>query len=220
VAGGGGWICCGWGGRLWCVDMQPCTARLHPTPTTRHRPPPTAAALFALGAALGVFYHRHRDALGERSDYVLRQLGITLAINLAYSMANKRVDNWCGWLWADCSWLEWVEWSWLGWVEWSWLVVVCLIDLHPTRRVHHGNRGHIGGMVGGAIVAWALGPRLVRDPSTGRVADSPPVPVFANGPGSGLGALMVARSSEGGRKQGGKEAGGGGKKKQQAEERQ
>jgi hypothetical protein len=53
-----------------------------------------AAALFGLGAALGVFYYRHRPLLGERSDNVLRQLGLTLAINLAYSLANRRVDNW------------------------------------------------------------------------------------------------------------------------------
>jgi len=65
----------------------------------------TAAALFGLGAALGVFYYRHKDVLGERSDYVLRQLGITLVINVAYSMANKRVDNWCGRVCRVAGWL-------------------------------------------------------------------------------------------------------------------
>jgi hypothetical protein len=48
-----------------------------------------------VGAALGVFYWRHKGLLGERSDYVLRQLGVTLVVNLAYSLANRRVDNWC-----------------------------------------------------------------------------------------------------------------------------
>ncbi|KAI8473049.1 MAG: hypothetical protein J3K34DRAFT_412041 [Monoraphidium minutum] len=53
-----------------------------------------SAALFGVGAALGVFYWRHKGLLGERSDHVLRQLGITLALNAAYSLANRRVDNW------------------------------------------------------------------------------------------------------------------------------
>ncbi|GBF97681.1 rhomboid protease [Raphidocelis subcapitata] len=100
-----------------------------------------AAALFGLGAALAVFYQRHKPLLGERSDYVLRQLGLTLAINLVYSLANRRVDNW----------------------------------------------GHIGGMVGGAVVAWALGPRLVRDEASGRLLDAPPLPWLAMpAPPSGL----------------------------------
>eukprot|EP00882_Tetradesmus_deserticola_P026019 GHRQ01028625.1.p1 GENE.GHRQ01028625.1~~GHRQ01028625.1.p1 ORF type:complete len:143 (+),score=51.99 GHRQ01028625.1:148-576(+) len=53
-----------------------------------------SAALFGLGAALGVFYWRHRDTMGRRSEVVLQQLGLTLAINMAYSLASKRIDNW------------------------------------------------------------------------------------------------------------------------------
>ena len=56
---------------------------------------PFPAALFGAGAALGMFYWRHKALLGERSDAVLRSLGLTLAINMAYSLANRRVDNWC-----------------------------------------------------------------------------------------------------------------------------
>lgn len=67
---------------------------LNPHPHSAHAPRHPAAALFGLGAALGVFYWRHKGLLGERSDYVLRQLGLTLAVNMAYSLANKRVDNW------------------------------------------------------------------------------------------------------------------------------
>ncbi len=44
-----------------------------------------------------MFYWRHRDTLGQRSESVLNSLGITLAINVAYSVANKRIDNW----WVD-----------------------------------------------------------------------------------------------------------------------
>lgn len=106
-----------------------------------------SAALFGLGAALGIFYWRHKVLLGERSDYVLRQLGITLAVNVAYSLANRRVDNW----------------------------------------------GHLGGMVGGAAVAWALGPNLVRDVATGRITDSPPLPLMAHQSGTGLSAALGPR---------------------------
>lgn len=53
-----------------------------------------SAALFGLGAALGVFYWRHRANMGGRSEVVLQQLGLTLAINMAYSLASKRIDNW------------------------------------------------------------------------------------------------------------------------------
>lgn len=57
------------------------------------RPPP-AAALFGLGASLGVFYWRHRHDLGRHSERMLQQLGWTLAINMGYSLANRRIDNW------------------------------------------------------------------------------------------------------------------------------
>uniref|UniRef100_A0A383VP94 Peptidase S54 rhomboid domain-containing protein n=1 Tax=Tetradesmus obliquus TaxID=3088 RepID=A0A383VP94_TETOB len=53
-----------------------------------------SAALFGLGAALGVFYWRHRASMGRRSEVMLQQLGLTLAINMAYSLASKRIDNW------------------------------------------------------------------------------------------------------------------------------
>jgi hypothetical protein len=41
-----------------------------------------------------VFYWRHKEQLGKRSDSMLASLGITLGINLAYSMINRRIDNW------------------------------------------------------------------------------------------------------------------------------
>jgi hypothetical protein len=42
------------------------------------------------------------------------------------------------------------------------------------------HRGHLGGMLGGAVMAWVLGPRLVKDES-GRygMVDRPPVPLLA-----------------------------------------
>jgi hypothetical protein len=36
-------------------------------------------------------------------------------------------------------------------------------------------------MVGGALVTWLLGPKLVRDKS-GVIVDKPPIPVFAHKP--------------------------------------
>ena len=153
-----------------------------------------SAALFGAGAALAVFYHRHRAALGERSDHVLRQLGLTLAINLAYSLANRRVDNW----------------------------------------------GHLGGMAGGALAAWALGPRLVpaaeasarggsraagvvggsassAAAAMGRLVDDPPLPWFA---GQGVAAVMASRSSSGGRAKGGGSGSGSSSSKKRRERRE
>lgn len=65
-----------------------------------------AAALFGLGAALALFYQRHRPQLGRASEAMLQSLGVTLAINMVYSLLNKRIDNWwvgvggsvCGWV--------------------------------------------------------------------------------------------------------------------------
>jgi hypothetical protein len=36
-----------------------------------------------------------QDLLGQRSDYVLRQLGTTLAINLMFGLLVHNIDNWC-----------------------------------------------------------------------------------------------------------------------------
>lgn len=91
-----------------------------------------SGAIFGLGAALGVFYWRHRAVLGKRSDAMLQSLAQTLAINGAYSLLNRRIDNW----------------------------------------------GHLGGLAGGALVAWLLGPKLVRT-QEGETVDSPPVPLLA-----------------------------------------
>jgi hypothetical protein len=41
-----------------------------------------------------VFYWRHRHDLGRHSERMLQQLGWTLAINMGYSLANRRIDNW------------------------------------------------------------------------------------------------------------------------------
>eukprot|EP00983_Pelagomonas_calceolata_P080723 1155277-Pelagomonas_calceolata.AAC.5 len=53
-----------------------------------------AGALFGLGAALALFYWRHKHLLKGYSDKVLRSLGITLAINLGYSLLVRNIDNW------------------------------------------------------------------------------------------------------------------------------
>lgn len=96
-----------------------------------------SGAVFGLGAAMGVFYWRHRDMLGTYSEAGLRSLGLTAAINIGYSMLNKRIDNW----------------------------------------------GHLGGVVGGALLAFLLGPHFVTrtSPETGRklVSDEPPLPWLA-----------------------------------------
>ncbi|GLC52292.1 hypothetical protein PLESTB_000605800 [Pleodorina starrii] len=91
-----------------------------------------SGAVFGLAAALGVFYWRHRDVLGPVSESGLRGLGLTAAINVAYSMANKRIDNF----------------------------------------------GHLGGILGGALLAGLLGPRFVAVLGEGGIRglmDLPPV---------------------------------------------
>ncbi|KAG2441553.1 hypothetical protein HXX76_003174 [Chlamydomonas incerta] len=95
-----------------------------------------SGAMFGLGAALGMFYWRHADILGPASDTGLRSLGLTAAINIAYSLVNKRIDNW----------------------------------------------GHFGGLVGGALVSYLLGPafHIVTTPGGLRgVQDNPPLPWLA-----------------------------------------
>ncbi|KAG1676085.1 hypothetical protein FOA52_014951 [Chlamydomonas sp. UWO 241] len=53
-----------------------------------------SGAIFGLGASLALFYWRHKETLGSTSDSMLKQLGITVAINAAYSLAVKNIDNW------------------------------------------------------------------------------------------------------------------------------
>ncbi|MEW5302474.1 MAG: hypothetical protein WDW36_005255 [Sanguina aurantia] len=53
-----------------------------------------SGAIFGLGAALGIFYWRHRDILGEQSGRALKSLGITLAMNIAFSLVGRNLDNW------------------------------------------------------------------------------------------------------------------------------
>ncbi|GLI69436.1 hypothetical protein VaNZ11_014047 [Volvox africanus] len=111
-----------------------------------------SGAVFGLGAALGVFYWRHKEVLGPASESGLRTLGLAAAINIAYSMANKRIDNF----------------------------------------------GHVGGLLGGALLAYLLGPRFVvvlGEGGTRGLQDLPPIRWLAfNGPGaSGSGAALSLR---------------------------
>eukprot|EP00192_Tetraselmis_astigmatica_P017328 CAMPEP_0117668430 /NCGR_PEP_ID=MMETSP0804-20121206/11548_1 /TAXON_ID=1074897 /ORGANISM="Tetraselmis astigmatica, Strain CCMP880" /LENGTH=108 /DNA_ID=CAMNT_0005476327 /DNA_START=616 /DNA_END=939 /DNA_ORIENTATION=+ len=97
-----------------------------------------SGAVFGLGAALALFFYRHRDILGKRSDNMLSQLQATLALNMVFGLLARNIDNW----------------------------------------------GHVGGLLGGVAVAWALGPRLVKERQLGsqrsRLTDRPPIPIFAH----------------------------------------
>eukprot|EP00873_Tetraselmis_striata_P037345 jgi/Tetstr1/457609/TSEL_044176.t1 len=53
-----------------------------------------SGAIFGLGGALAVFFYRHKELLGRRSDYVLQQLGTTLAMNLMFGLMMHNIDNW------------------------------------------------------------------------------------------------------------------------------
>ena len=51
------------------------------------------------------------------------------------------------------------------------------------RRGRCRCRGHAGGLVGGALAAWLLGPNIMTGPD-GQVADRPPLPILAGRPKS------------------------------------
>ncbi|GFR46266.1 hypothetical protein Agub_g7820 [Astrephomene gubernaculifera] len=54
-----------------------------------------SGAVYGLGAALALFFMRHRQTFGERAcDSGLRSLGLAAAVNAVYAAANKRLDNW------------------------------------------------------------------------------------------------------------------------------
>ena len=42
-----------------------------------------------------MFYYRHRDMLGTRSDLVLKSLGQSLLLNVMFGASSARIDNWC-----------------------------------------------------------------------------------------------------------------------------
>ncbi|KAL6754901.1 hypothetical protein V8C86DRAFT_3138208 [Haematococcus lacustris] len=53
-----------------------------------------SGAIFGLGAALAMFYWRHKPVLQGHSDSMLRSLATTMAINLVFSLLVKNLDNW------------------------------------------------------------------------------------------------------------------------------
>lgn len=55
---------------------------------------PAAGSVFGIAAALALFYWRHQETLGKTSDRVLKQLGITAAINIAVALFVPNIDNW------------------------------------------------------------------------------------------------------------------------------
>ncbi|KAL6781065.1 hypothetical protein ACKKBG_A09650 [Auxenochlorella protothecoides x Auxenochlorella symbiontica] len=98
-----------------------------------------SGAIFGLGGALAIFFYQNRNLYGQRSDFVLRQLGQTLALNVVYGFVSPRIDNW----------------------------------------------GHLGGLVGGVLAGYLLGPRLsLAETVDGRkaIVDEPPLRLFARDP--------------------------------------
>lgn len=90
-----------------------------------------SACIFGLGAAMGMYYWRHQDLLGARSQEALQRLGGVLLVNMCLGLMVQKIDNWA----------------------------------------------HMGGLMGGAMAAWLLGPNYERTP-TGAVQDNPPLPIL------------------------------------------
>lgn len=58
-------------------------------------------------------------------------------------------------------------------------------------------RGHLGGLLGGVLVGWLFGPNMVRDDSSGKFNDQPPVPWLAYPPGTTFSQRPNSRSRQG-----------------------
>ena len=54
-----------------------------------------AGAIFGIVGALVVFLQRHRDDFGGRGDRVVRSLGQSVALNIAFGVMTPSIDNWC-----------------------------------------------------------------------------------------------------------------------------
>ena len=82
----------------------------------------------------------------------------------------------------------------------------CLTRCLTCPHCPHACRGHLGGLVGGAGLAYLLGPKLMRN-AAGNIVDSPPVPWLAY-----KGSIKPG-SSSGSSSSGGGGGGGGGSTK-------
>ena len=54
-----------------------------------------AGAIFGIIGALAVFLQRNRDIFGARGDRVVRSLGQSVLLNVAFGALTPNVDNWC-----------------------------------------------------------------------------------------------------------------------------
>ena len=54
-----------------------------------------AGAIFGIVGALAVFLQRNRDICGARGDRVVRSLGESMLLNIAFGAMTPNVDNWC-----------------------------------------------------------------------------------------------------------------------------
>ena len=148
-----------------------------------HRVLSYAGAIFGLGGALAVYAARHRNLMGTRSDAILNSLGQSLALNVAIGLTSPRIDQWCAAALQPCACAAFYEvtccrnravWAIAG-------LETCLRYKVCFTLAVHACRGHFGGMVGGALAAYLLGPCIRKDGQQG-LTDSPPLPIFARKP--------------------------------------
>lgn len=60
----------------------------------------------------------------------------------------------------------------------GWTLLINGVYSAANRRVD--NWGHLGGMLGGALVAWSLGPNFKRVNGSVQFTDQPLIPIFSN----------------------------------------
>ena len=66
-----------------------------------------AGAIFGIVGALAVFLQRNHDVFGARGDAVVRSLGQSMLLNIAFGAMTPSVDNWCGYALArSCPWVS------------------------------------------------------------------------------------------------------------------
>lgn len=105
--------------------------------------------------------------MGRRAEMAKNSILQVIGMNFVYGLMQPRIDNW------------YVRFL-LSLRDLSKFLNFCAIWLNNKPTLFSLNRGHFGGLVGGAIVAYLLGPNYLITHRKGRktLEDRPPVSGF------------------------------------------